>query len=99
MRREEKNAVLRELQQIVKKYSEENGIDIFMTGAISEKTASGDIEQECCMFINGTPRYIIGGLTGVIRETPKVGMILAVSLAEAGVKTIGFDLSKNLNNN
>lgn len=95
MKTEEKKAVLYELQQIVKKYSEENGIDIFMIGAISEKTASGDIEQDCCMCVNGTPRHIIGGLTGVIRETPKVGMILAISLAEAGVKTIGFDLSKN----
>lgn len=95
MKAEEKKAALFELQQIVKKYSEENGIDIFMIGAISEKTASGDIEQDCCMFINGTPRHIIGGLTGVIRDSPKVGMILATSLAEAGVKIISFDLSKN----
>lgn len=99
MRREEKNAALRELQQIVKKYSEENSIDIFMIGAISEKTASGDIEQDCCMCANGTPRYIIGALAGVIRDSPKVGMILATSLAEAGVKIVSFDLSKNLNNN
>lgn len=95
MKAEEKKAALLELQQIVKKYSEENGRDIFMIGAISEKTASGDIEQDCCMFANGTPRCIIGALAGVIRDSPKVGMILATSLAEAGVKTISFDLSKN----
>lgn len=95
MKAEEKKAALLELQQIVKKYSEENGMDIFMIGAISEKRASGDIEQDCCMCANGTPRYIIGALAGVIRDSPKVGMILATSLAEAGVKTISFDLSKN----
>ncbi len=95
MKAEEKKAALLELQEIVKKYSEENGMDIFMIGAISEKTASGDIEQDCCMCANGTPRYIIGALAGVIRDSPKVGMILATSLAEAGVKTISFDLSKN----
>lgn len=99
MRREEKNAALRELRQIVENYSKENGIDIFMMGAISEKTASGDIEQDCCMCVNGTLRYIIGGLTGVIRESPKIGMILAVSLVEAGAETIGFDLFKNSNYN
>lgn len=95
MKAEEKKAALLELQQIVKKYSKENGMDIFMIGAISEKTASGDIEQDCCMCANGTPRYIIGALAGVIRDSPKVGIILATSLAEAGVKTISFDLSKN----
>lgn len=95
MKAEEKKAALLELQQIVKKYSEENGIDIFMIGAISEKTDSGDIEQDCCMCANGTPRYIIGALAGVIRDSPKVGMILATSLAEAGVKIVSFDLFKN----
>lgn len=95
MKAEEKKAALLEIQQIVKKYSEENGLDVFMVGAISEKTASGDIEQDCCMCANGTPRYIIGALAGVIRDSPKVGMILATSLAEAGVKIISFDLSKN----
>ena len=95
MRTEEKQEALKQLQEYVKEFSARNGIDVFMVGAISEKNPSGDIEQDCCMCVNGIPRYIIGGLAGVIRENQKIGLILATSLAEAGVKIVNFDLSSN----
>lgn len=92
MKADEKNAVLEQLREYVREFSEKNGIEVFMISAINEKLPSGDIDQRSSACINGTPRYIASGLAQFIREDPKVGLILSAALAEAGCGIVGIGL-------